>query len=57
MDALRHKKFGCSPVYDKDILRRDENGGFGAKNGQILDENGLFWAKIGQTLDFSTKLA
>ena len=57
MDVLCHKKFGCSPVYDKDILRRDENGGFGAKNGQILDENGLFWAKIGQTLDFSTKLA
>ena len=33
MDVLRHKRFGCSAVYDKDFLRRDESGGFGAKTG------------------------
>ena len=42
MDVLRHKRFGCSAVYDKDLLRRSENGGFGAKNWQILDERGGF---------------
>ena len=33
MDVLRHKRFGCSAVYDKDFLRRDESGSFGARNG------------------------
>ena len=28
MDVLCHKSFGCSNVYDKDFLRRDESGGF-----------------------------
>ena len=33
MDVLCHKRFGCSAVYDKDFLRQDTIGGFGAKNG------------------------
>ena len=28
MDVLHHKRLGCSAVYDKDFLRRDESGGF-----------------------------
>ena len=35
MDVLRHKRFGCSTVYDKDFLRKDESGGFGAKINKI----------------------
>ena len=52
MDVLHHKMFGCSAVYDKDFLRRDEIGGFWAKNGQNLDESGDYWAKNGQNLIF-----
>ena len=33
MDVLRHKRFGCSAVYDQDFLRWNESGGFVAKNG------------------------
>ena len=28
MDVMRHKRFGCSNVYDTDLFRRDESGGF-----------------------------
>ena len=47
MDVLRHKRFGYSDVYDKDLLRWYEIRGFGAKNGQNLDESGGFVAKNG----------
>ena len=46
MGVLSHKMFGCSAVYDKDFLRRDESGGFGAKNGRNFDERGGFWGKL-----------
>ena len=35
MDVLHHKRFGCSAVYDKDFLRRDESSGFWAKMDEI----------------------
>ena len=57
MDVLHHKGFGCSAVYDKDFLRRDEIGVFWSKNGRNLDESGGFWSKNGQILDFSAELA
>ena len=57
MDVLHHKRFGFSAVYDKDFLRRDEIGGFWAKNGKKLDERGGYWAKNGQNLIFSAELA
>ena len=57
LDVLRHKRFGCSAVYNKDLLRRDESGGFWAKNGKSLDESGGLWSKNGQNLDFSVELA
>ena len=57
MDVLCDKRCGCSDIYDKDFLRRDESGGFCAKNGQNLYESGGFFAKKGQNLDFSAKLA
>ena len=57
MDVLRHKRFGCSAVYNNDFLVRDEIGGFWAKNGQNLDESGDYWAKNGQNLIFSAELA
>ena len=57
MDVLCHKRFGCSADYDKDFLRWDESGSFGAKNGQNLDKSGSFLAKNGHTLDFSAELA
>ena len=54
---LRHKRFGCSDVYDKDLLARGENGGFGARKGQHLDGSGGFGKKKGQNLNFSAELA
>ena len=57
MDALRHKSFFYSSVYDIYFLRQDESSGFGAKNGRNLDESGGFWSKNGQSLDFSAELA
>ena len=47
MDVLRRKRFGCSAVYDKDFLRRNESGGFGAKNGLKFDESGGLGGGIG----------
>ena len=44
MDVLRHKSFGCSAVYDKDFLRRDESGGFGGEMGK--DKRIVFYAKL-----------
>ena len=38
MDVLHRIRFGCFAVYDKDFLRRDESGSFGAKDGKKLDE-------------------
>ena len=35
MDLLRHKRFGCSAVYDKDFLRQDEAAAFGQKLDKI----------------------
>ena len=46
MDVLRHKRFVCSAIYDKDLLRRDESGGFWSKNGRNLDEIGSFSEKM-----------
>ena len=37
MDVLRHKRLCCYDVYDKYFPKRDEIGGFWAKNGQNLD--------------------
>ena len=52
MDVLRHKRFGYSSVYDKDLLRRDESGGFWGESGQHFGKSGGFWAKNGQFLFF-----
>ena len=46
MDVMCHKIFDCSAVYDKDLLRRDESGGFWAKNGRSLDESGGYGQKM-----------
>ena len=45
MDVLRHKRFGCSTVYDKDFLKWDESGGFWVRNGKNMDESGGFLEK------------
>ena len=47
MYLLRHKRFGCSNVYDKDFLRRDESGGFWVK----MDEIWMKAAAFGQNID------
>ena len=47
MDVLRYKRFGCSTVYDKDFLRRDESGGFWAKMDKIWMKAADFGQKKG----------
>ena len=46
MDVLRHKRFGCSDVYDSDLLRRDESGGFVAKYGKNWMNAAAFGGKL-----------
>ena len=46
IDVLCHKWFGCYAIYDKDLLRRDESGGFWANNGWNLVVSSSFETKI-----------
>ena len=57
MDVMRHKRFGCSNVYDTDFFRQDESGGVGAKMDKFWMKAAAFGKKNGQNLDFSAEIA
>ena len=52
MDVLCHKRFGCSAVYYKYLLRRDESGGFGVKRDQIWMKAATFRQKMDEWTKF-----
>ena len=46
MDVLRHKRFGCSDVYDQDFPMQGERGGFGAKMDAMWMKAAVFRQKM-----------
>ena len=56
MYVLHHKRFGCSTVYDKDFIRQDESGSFGAKIGKFWMKAADFGHKM-EKFRFSAKIS